>query len=48
LLREIAALLDGLTPAQLDLPPPVEHRRFAVLCRRWQELADRATSSAVP
>jgi hypothetical protein len=44
----IAALLDGLTPAQLDLLPPVERRRFAVLCRRWHDLADRAASSAAP
>jgi hypothetical protein len=42
----IAALLDGLTPAQPDLLPPVERRRFAVLCRRWHELADRAAGSA--
>ena len=34
----IAALLDGLTPARLDLLPPVERRRFAVLCHRWHVL----------
>jgi hypothetical protein len=41
----IAALLDGLTPRQLDLLRPVERRRFADLCRRWYELADRPAAS---
>lgn len=41
----IAALLDGLTLSQLDLLSPVERRRFAELCRRWHELADRSAAS---
>ncbi len=42
----IAALLDGLTPAQLDLLPPVERRRFAELCRHWHKLADKPAAAA--
>jgi hypothetical protein len=44
----IAALLDGLTVAQLNLLPPVDRRRFADLCRQWHELADRPSRSPAP
>jgi hypothetical protein len=44
----IAALLDGLTPAQLDLLVPAERRRFAELCRRWHELAEKPAASPAP
>jgi hypothetical protein len=44
----IAALLDGLTLAQLELLPPVERHRFAELCRHWHELADRPATSPAP
>ena len=44
----IAALLDGLTPSQLDLLVPVERRRFAELCRRWHELAEKPLASPAP
>ena len=38
--EKAAALLEAITPADLQGMPPAARRRFAALCRRTAELAE--------
>jgi hypothetical protein len=38
--EKIAALLTGMTPADLEALPPLRRREFADLCRHWALLAE--------
>jgi hypothetical protein len=38
---KVSALLDALTPGDVQALPPIQRRRFADLCRHWADLADR-------
>jgi hypothetical protein len=41
MIDRIAALLDSLTLEDLDRVPPARQRKFAELCRHWQQVVER-------
>jgi hypothetical protein len=47
-LAKAAALLSTADPADLDVMPPAEQRRFANLMWQWQRLAERRLQDTTP
>jgi len=41
-IEKTVALLDALTPTDVQALPPAQRRRFADICKHWATLADRA------
>jgi hypothetical protein len=41
MIDRIVALLDGLDSTELDRLPPARQRKFAELCRHWQQVVER-------
>jgi hypothetical protein len=41
-IEKTVALLDALTPTDVQALPPAQRRRFADICKHWAALADRA------
>jgi hypothetical protein len=45
--EEVAALLEAVTPTDVQALPPAQRRRFAAACRRAVEMATRADAPKV-
>lgn len=41
MIEKAIAFLDNLTLEELDRLPPARRERFAALCHRWAQLAER-------
>lgn len=40
MISKVVALLEGLSRADVEAPPPAQRERFAALCRHWAAAAE--------